>query len=152
MTDAERIDQLEQVVLALVKKEMSTPSPVVTPPKASPSVSQEALLSAISKVMSQKQQRIKERLDYLMKHKGLGPFRPADSQMSVGSQLDEVIQILREAFDDEDAGSGAESTLSILRDVLQSEQNPIEEKNKAIADSFVDNFMREVREHDFGRA
>lgn len=137
MNTDQRIDRLERLVYTVLKKELSAPvaAPAVKPQKDAQKSRQEAL-SLIDKVE--------------FKH-GLGKYKEADKAQSVPSVVEDVLMILRRAFS-EDPSKQEDEAFAEIQKMLSSQENPLTTSKQQVTDAMAQDFLREVRQHDYGRS
>lgn len=96
-----------------------------------------------------KRAEIARRIEEAEKKHGIGKYHDPSKTESANDSLKDVLDILKEVMD-EPQDEPLEA-LALLRQVLQSEDNPRTTAEQGITDSMVDSFMREVKGHDYGR-
>ncbi len=100
----------------------------------------------------EKRDDIKHRIEEAERKHGIGKYRDASKAQAAPSELEDVLEILRVAFEDDGPAQETKDALVILKQALESEENPRTSAQQQLSDAMVDSFMREVREHDYGRA
>lgn len=98
----------------------------------------------------EKRAEIMRRIEEAEKRFHIGKYHDPQKAQAAPNGLAETLEILRGAFAEEGPGQGEEDTVQILARILQSEENPKTQAEEAIADSMTQDFLREVKGHDFG--
>ena len=98
----------------------------------------------------EKREEIRKRIDEAERTHHIGKYHDPEKAHSAPSGLAETLEILRRAFSEEGGNAGTEDTVRILARILQSEDNPKTEAEQSVTDSMTQDFLREVREHDYG--
>ena len=100
----------------------------------------------------EKRAEIRRRIEEVEKRHGIGRYRDGSKTESVPGPLEDVLDILKAAFEEDGPAPETTEALALLRQALASEENPRTTAEQSITESMIDSFMREARGHDYGRA